>query len=126
MECPASHGPSEKTHPVYSSNFLFCFVWASPSVSVFDPVAASGDGDGDGVMEEAVQDGAGGGHVAEELAPVFQRPVAGHDGGAVFVAAHHHFQQIFAGLFGQCFEPHVVDDDQVGLQDSGAGSCPVA
>ena len=37
----------------------------------------------------------------KQLAPFFQRPVAGHDGGAVFVAAHDDFQQVFAGVFGQ-------------------------
>ena len=72
-------------------------------------------------MEEAIEDGAGGGHVAQEFAPVFERPVAGHDGGAVFVAAHDDFQQVFAGVFGQGLEAHVVDDDQVGLQVSAQG-----
>jgi hypothetical protein len=30
-----------------------------------------------------------------------------------FVAAHDYFQEIFAGVFGQVFESHVVDDDEI-------------
>ena len=83
---------------------------------IFEAVAAAGDGDGLGVVEEAIQDGTGGGHVAQELAPVFDGPVAGHDGGTVFVAAHDHFQEVFAGVFGQGLESHVIDDQKVGLE----------
>jgi len=68
------------------------------------------------MMQEAIEDCSGGRHVAQELAPVFQRAVAGHDGRAVFVAADDHFQQVFAGAFRQRFESHVVDDDQVGFK----------
>jgi len=67
-------------------------------------------------MQEPVEDGSGGGHVAEQLAPFLQWPVAGHDSGTVFVTAHNDFQQILAGVFGQLFEAHVVNDDQIGLQ----------
>jgi hypothetical protein len=67
------------------------------------------------MVQEAVQDGSSRRHVGEQLAPIFQRPVAGHDRGTIFVTAHHHFQQILAGLFGQCLESHVVDDDQIRL-----------
>ena len=38
--------------------------------TVFEAVAAAGDGDDLGVMQEAVQDGCGAGHVADELATV--------------------------------------------------------
>ena len=55
------------------------------------------------------------------FAPVFQGPVAGHDGGTVFVAAHHHFQQVLAGLFGQGFLAHVINDHQVGLEIAAQG-----
>ena len=52
----------------------------------------------------------------QELAPFFDGPVAGHDGGAVFVAAHDDFQRIFAAVWAEDFEAHVVDDDQIGLE----------
>ena len=68
------------------------------------------------MVQEPVNDGPGSGHVGKQLAPFLQRAVAGHDGGAVFVAAHNDFQQVFAGVFGQLFEAHVVNDDQVGLE----------
>jgi len=68
------------------------------------------------MVQEAVEDSACGGHVAQELAPVFKRTIAGHDGGAVFVPAHDDFQEVFAGVGGQRFEAHVVNDDQVGLE----------
>ena len=68
------------------------------------------------MMQKAIQDGAGGGHVAKEFAPFLERAVAGHDSRAVFLAAHHYFQEIIPGLLGQGFEAHVVDDDQVGLE----------
>ena len=42
--------------------------------------------------------------------------VTGHDSGAVFVTAHDDFQQVFAGVFGQLLQSHVIDDDEVGFQ----------
>jgi hypothetical protein len=83
---------------------------------VLEPIALSSDGDGLGVMEEAVEDGAGGGNVLEQLAPVFERAVAGHDGGAGFVAAHDDFQEVLAGVFGELLEAHVIDDEQIGFE----------
>src|SRR6185437_11057470 len=56
--------------------------------AVAQAVAAAGDGDHLGVVQEAVEDGGGGGHVADELAPVLQRAVAGHHGRADLVASH--------------------------------------
>ena len=83
---------------------------------VFEAIATAGDGDGLGVMEKAIQNGAGGGHIAQELSPVLNGTVAGHDGRTVFIAAHDHFQEIFAGVFGQGFEAHIVNDEQIRLQ----------
>lgn len=84
--------------------------------AVLETVALAGDGDDGGVMEEAVEDGAGGGNVLQEFAPVLQRPVAGHDGGAGLVAAHDDLQQILAGVLGQGPQAHVIDDEQVALE----------
>jgi len=67
-------------------------------------------------MKEPVQDGRGAGHVAQEFAPLVNRSVAGHDGGAVFVAPHDDFQEILPGMPGQGFESHVVNDDQFGFE----------
>ena len=42
---------------------------------VFEPIAGAGNGDDLGVMKEPVQDRGGRGHIAEQLSPIFQRPV---------------------------------------------------
>jgi hypothetical protein len=81
-----------------------------------EAITFAGDGDDLGVVQEPVDDGPGGGHIAEQFAPFFQWSVAGHDGGTVFVTAHDDFQQVFAGVFWQLFQAHVVNDDQVGFQ----------
>ncbi len=88
----------------------------APGGRVFDAVAFAGDGDDLGVVQEAVQDGPGGGHVAQEFAPFLQRSVAGHDGGKVFVTTHDDFQQVFAGVFGQGLEPQVIDQEEIRAQ----------
>jgi len=69
-------------------------------------------------MQEPVEDGSSSGHVAQQLAPFLQWAVAGHDGGAVFVTAHDDLQQILPGVFGQRFQPHVINNDQIRLQIS--------
>lgn len=82
-----------------------------------EAVAGAGDGDDFGAVEESVEDGAGGGDVAEELAPFFDGAVGGHEGGAVFVSAHDDFQKDFAAARGEVFEAHVVDDEEVGFEE---------
>jgi len=46
-----------------------------------DAITFAGGGDDLGVMQEAVDDGSGGGHVTQQFAPFFQRAIAGHDDG---------------------------------------------
>ena len=84
--------------------------------TVLEPIAASGYGDDFGVVQQSVEDGAGGRHVAKELSPFLDGPVGGHQGGAVFVAAHEYLQEDFAALGRQDLEPHVVNDEQIGLK----------
>jgi hypothetical protein len=76
---------------------------------VFEPVALACDGEDLGVMEESVEDGTGGGNVLEELAPLFDRPVAGHDGGSVFIPPHDDLEEVLSRVPGELFEPHVID-----------------
>src|SRR5438876_11113374 len=83
---------------------------------VFDAVAAAGNGDNLGAVQKAVEDSAGSGNIAQELAPFFERPVAGHDRGAVFITAHDDFEEVLAGVLGQRFKSHVIDDEQVRLE----------
>ena len=81
-----------------------------------EAVAGAGDSDDVGAVEESVEDGAGCGDVAEELAPFFNGAVGGHEGGSVFVSAHDDFQEDFAAAGGEVFEAHVVDDERSGLR----------
>ena len=85
--------------------------------ALVEAVAGAGDGDDVGAVEESVEDGAGCGDVAEELAPFFDGAVGGHEGGSVFVSAHDDFQEDFAATGGEVFEAHVVDDEEVGFEE---------
>jgi len=51
------------------------FFGVAGSGSVFEPVAAAGNGNYLGVMKEPVQDRRGRGNITEQLSPVFQRSV---------------------------------------------------
>jgi hypothetical protein len=82
-----------------------------------EAVAGAGDSDDVGAVEESVEDGAGCGDVAEELAPFFNGAVGGHEGGSVFVSAHDDFQEDFAAAGGEVFEAHVVEDEEVGFEE---------
>ncbi len=95
---------------------VFLQFFAGHQHLVLEPVTSAGDGDGLGVVQEAVQDGRGAGHIAQELAPFFDGSVAGHDRRAVFITAHDDFQQVFGAVFGQAFESHVINDDQFGFE----------
>jgi hypothetical protein len=76
---------------------------------VFEPVTPPGNGNGLGVVEEAIQDGAGCGHVTQKLAPFLQGPVAGHDGGPVFIPAHDYLEKMLARVLGQLLEAKIVN-----------------
>jgi len=43
-------------------------------------VASASQGQDGGVVQEAVEDGSGAGHIAQELAPIFERSIGGHYG----------------------------------------------
>ena len=79
-------------------------------------MAAAFDGDDLGVVQEAVEDGSGGGQVSEEFSPSFYRAVGRHEGGAQAVAPDDDFQQEFGSLFGQGFHAHVVYDEEFWLE----------
>ena len=82
--------------------FLLLLRWfVSSGGPVLQPVAAAGDGDDLGMMQEPVEDGGGGRHIADQLAPVLQRPIGGHHRGFGFVPPHDDLKQVFAGALGQ-------------------------
>ena len=61
------------------------------------------------MVEQAIENGAGGRHIAQQFAPFFDRPVRGHHGGAVFVAAHDNLQEDFAAFRGKDLESHIIN-----------------
>ena len=63
-----------------------------------------------GMMEEAVQDGRGSRHVAEQFSPLLDRSIGSHESGSVFIAAHDDLEKHFSGFGWQDFESHVIDD----------------
>lgn len=67
-------------------------------------------------MQEAVEDGGGGGDIGYEFAPFFEGTVGGHHGRAQLVAAHDDLEEIFPGLGRELFDAHVVDDKQVAFE----------
>ena len=64
------------------------------------------------VMQQAIEHGADGGDIAEQLAPVLDRTVGGEQRAEALVAAHDDFQQILGGGVRQLAHAEVVDDEQ--------------
>ena len=71
------------------------------------------------MVQEAVEDGGGRRHVADELAPVLDRAVRGHQRRAVLVTAHDDLEKVLARPIGQGLDSHVVDQQQIRLQIPG-------
>ncbi len=65
------------------------------------------------MMHEAVEQRGDHDHVAEQLRPVFEGPVGGDDGGALFIAAHEHVGELVAGLDRQLAQEEIVDEQEV-------------
>src|SRR3990172_5239787 len=72
-----------------------------------------------GVVNEPVENGVGQGAVADHLVPVFDRKLAGDQGGSVDVAVVHDLQQVAALVVVQGGQTPVVDDEQVRLGQCG-------
>ena len=79
------------------------------------------EGDDFGVVEEPIEDSGGAGYVADELAPVFEWSVAGHDGAACLVSSHDDLEEVFAAAFWELLHAHVIDDEEVGPEVSCEG-----
>ena len=99
----------------------FCFLFGGVFGAACLPqaIALTGKADDLGVVQEAVENRRGAGNVADQLAPILQRPVRRHQRRTRLVTPHHHFEEVFAGTLRQLFHPHVVDDEQVGFEVLG-------
>jgi len=69
-------------------------------------------------LEESVEDGRGARDIADELAPVFDRAVAGHDGASCLVPSHDDLEEVFTASLGELLHAHVVDDEEIGSEVS--------
>jgi len=116
------HGHWERAPREREDTGLVIGEWRLDNSGVFEPVALAGERYDPGVVQEPVKDGGGCGDVVEELAPILERAVGGHEGGSVFVAAHDDLEQVLPGMLGQLLEPHVVDDEEIGLQVLAQGA----
>jgi len=72
-----------------------------------------------GVVDEAVEDGVGQRRIADDVVPVFDRNLAGDDGGRAAVAIVDDFEQVAALLGGQRSEPPIIEDEQFDAGDAG-------
>jgi len=64
------------------------------------------------VVQQAVEHGADGSHVAEQFTSVFDRPIGGQQCAGALVAAHDNLQQVLGGSLGQLAHAEVVEDEQ--------------
>ena len=80
--------------------------------------AVSLQGEAVGVVDEAVEDGVGDGRIADDLVPVIDGQLAGHDGRAAAVPIVDDLEEIAALLGRQRREAPVVEDQQL---DAGQG-----
>lgn len=88
-------------------------------MGVSEPKAPALEGDDLGMVEEPVEDGRGAWHITEELAPVFERAVAGHDGASELMPPHDDLEEVFAAVLGQLLHAHVINDEKIGSKVAG-------
>lgn len=68
------------------------------------------------MLEEAVESSGGTGHVAEQFAPLFQRPAARHHRRTHLVSPQDDLEEILTRALGQLLYAHVIHNEQVGFQ----------
>ena len=68
-----------------------------------------------GIVHQSVEDGVGHGGIADLLMPVFDRELAGHQGGAKTVSILQDLQEIMALILGEQSQAIVVKHQEIGL-----------
>src|SRR5262249_45194158 len=76
-------------------------------------ITLAADGDDRRVVQEPVENRRGAGHVSNELAPIFQGAITGHQRAASLVPPHDDLEQRFATAFGQILHAHVINDEKI-------------
>src|SRR5271166_1314675 len=74
-------------------------------------IALAGDVDDLGMMQEAIQDGAGRRHVTNQLAPILQGSIRGHHRALQLISAHDDLEEELPALGRKLLDPHVVNDE---------------
>lgn len=64
------------------------------------------------MVQEAVEHGADGGGVSQQLAPILDGTIGGDQGTGPLVAAEDNFQEFFGRGEGQLAHPKIIDDEQ--------------
>src|SRR5271157_2457165 len=82
------------------------------AVPVAHAIALAGDVDDLGMMQEAIEYGAGRRYVADQLAPILQRSIRGHHRALQFITPHDDLEEKLPALGGKLLDPHVVNDEQ--------------
>lgn len=85
--------------------FIWQGVFGDP---VFEPIALTGDLDNLGMVQKAVQDGGGAGHIADQFAPILQGAIGGHHSGFSFIPSHDDFKKVLAGSLGLYRQIHPI------------------
>src|ERR1035438_7406955 len=84
------------------------------SLAVGAAHALAGEVEAVGVVNEAVEDGVGEGRIADDVAPLIDRDLAGDEGGAPSVAVLEDLEQVDALRLGEDLQSPVVEDEQMG------------
>jgi hypothetical protein len=68
------------------------------------------------LLEETVEDGGGGRHVAKQLAPVLNGTIGGHESGAILVSTNDNLQEAFSAFGREVLHAKIVDAKQIGFE----------
>ncbi len=64
------------------------------------------------VVKQAVKHRTHGGKIAEQFAPVLDRPVRRQEGAATFLSAHDDLKHVFGGWMRQLSHSKIVEDEE--------------
>lgn len=86
-----------------------------PAGALLPPHGRALQGDPVGVMDEPIQDRIAKSRIANQVMPVFEGELAGHEGGPAVVAVLEDFEQVASFEVAEGGQAPVVEDEEVGL-----------
>src|SRR5687768_12158210 len=75
--------------------------------------ALAGEFDPISIVDEPIQDRIGNGGVADNLVPALDRDLAGHDGGASFIAVFDDLEQITPLIVIELLGPPIIENEKI-------------